>query len=178
MAGVGQRVVPGWGHAITPPGRSFVRAGARQEGPKLIQQSVISAPIAPAPQPAETPVDPRRLLARGLTVAGLAGIALVHLVELPDTWHETAGLGLLFTILVVASALVAAGLLHTDTPRLWLAASLVAAAPIAGYLLTRSTSVPFDHDDVGNWLEPLVLVALFIEASVLGLCGYTWRGRR
>jgi hypothetical protein len=137
-----------------------------------------SPATASLPHRADSPADPRRLLGRGLAVVGLAGIALVHLVELPDTWHETSGLGALFTILVVASAGVAAALLHADTPPAWLAAALVAAAPIAGYVLTRSTSVPFDHDDVGNWLEPLVLVALFIEMSVLGLCGYAWWGRR
>lgn len=144
----------------------------------MSQQSVVSRWTASAPQPAALPIDPRRLLARGLTVVGLAGIALVHLVELPDTWHETSGLGLLFTILVVAAAVVAVSLLQADTGPRWLAAAAVALAPIVGYVLTRSTSLPFDHDDVGNWLEPLVLVALFIEASVVGLCGYARRHPR
>jgi hypothetical protein len=115
----------------------------------------------------------RRLLTRGLAVVGLTGIALVHLVELPDTWRETVGLGVLFALLVVAAAVVAAGLLHTDTTRLWQASALVAVAAIAGYILTRSVALPFDRDDVGNWLEPLGLVALFIEAGVLALYGYT-----
>jgi hypothetical protein len=135
--------------------------------------SVWTADIARA-RPAE-PLDgyARRLLARGLAVVGLTGIALVHLVELPDTWRETVGLGVLFALLVVAAATVAAGLLHVDTTRLWQASAIVALAAIAGYVLTRSVALPFDRSDVGNWLEPLGLVALFIEAGVLALCGYT-----
>jgi hypothetical protein len=98
----------------------------------------------------------RRLLTRGLAVVGLAGIAVVHLVELPDTWRETVGLGVLFALLVVAAAAAAAGLLHTDTTRVWQASAIVPAASIAGYILTRSFAVPFDRD-VGDWLEPLGL---------------------
>lgn len=126
-------------------------------------------------QPHESLGDPRRVLVRGLATVGLAGIALVHLVELPDTWRETPGLGALFTILVVASVAVAVALLLDDSRLAWLATALLAVGPIAGYVLTRSASVPFDHEDVGNWLEPLVLVALFIEVSVLGLCAYALR---
>lgn len=145
----------------------------------MSQQSLASEWTATAPtQRVYSSADPQRLLGRALTTVGLVGIALVHLVELPDTWHETSGLGFLFTVLVLASTGVAAGLVLADTEWLWLAAVAVALGPIAGYVLTRSTSVPFDHDDVGNWLEPLVLVAVFLEVSVLGLCGYVWRRSR
>jgi hypothetical protein len=114
----------------------------------------------------------RRLLSRGLVVVGLVGIALIHLVELPGTWRQTVGLGVLFALLVLAATVVAAGLLHTDNPRSWQASALVAVAAITGYILTRSVALPFDRGDVGNWLEPIGLVALFIEAAVLALCGY------
>lgn len=114
----------------------------------------------------------RRFLLRGLTVVGLAGIALIHLVELPDTWRESTGLGALFLVLVIAAVVVGAALVHLDVTSLWQLSALVALGPIAGYLLTRSADVPFDHADVGNWLEPSVLVATFVELSVLALCGY------
>jgi membrane protein YqaA with SNARE-associated domain len=83
--------------------------------------------------------------------------------------RQTPVLSALFTILVVASAAVAVALLLNDTRMAWMAAALAAAGPVAGYLLTRIASGPFDPEDVGNWLEPLVLVALFIEISVSAL---------
>jgi hypothetical protein len=125
-----------------------------------------------APATAQPNAQAHRLLVRALTVVGIAGIALIHLAQLPDTWRESSGLGALFVLLVVVAALVAGALVHADHTLLWQLSAIVALGPIAGYLLTRSISVPFDHHDVGNWLEPAVLVALFIEVSVLALCGY------
>lgn len=116
--------------------------------------------------------DGARLLGRALVIIGLAAIAVVHLAELPDTWRETPGLGAMFAVLVIAAAINAAALVHHDHSRMFLAAGLVALAPVGGYLLTRSLAVPFDRGDVGNWLEPSVLVALFIEVCVLALCSY------
>jgi hypothetical protein len=118
------------------------------------------------------------LLVRGLAVVALAGVALVHLVQLPDTFRQMPGLGALFTALVVAAAVIAAGLVHVDHRLLWWLAGLTAFGAAAGYALTRAVALPFDDGDVGNWLEPLGLVALFIEASLLGLCAYRLLGRQ
>ena len=116
-----------------------------------------------------------RLLTRALAIAALLAIALVHLVQLPDTFRQTPGLGALFTALVLGATLIAAALLHLDHHLLWHAAALTAASAIGGYVLTRSVAVPFDTADVGNWLEPLGLVALFLESSLLALYGYRLR---
>ena len=105
-----------------------------------------------------------------LAIAALVGIALVHLVQLPDTFRQAPGLGALFTALVLGAPLVAAALLHLDHRLLWHAATV-----IGGYVLTRSVAVPFDTQDVGDWLEPLGLVALFLESSLLALYGYRMR---
>lgn len=129
------------------------------------------------PGPGKSPVgaeirevhSPPDVLMRGLAIAGLAGIAIVHLVQLPSTWHETKDLFVLFAFLVVAATAVAVALLFLDGLLVWASAALTAIGPIVGYVVTRSASVFFDHDDVGNWLEPLVLVAVFIEAAVLGI---------
>lgn len=121
----------------------------------------------------------RRLLARGLAAAALIGITLIHLAQLPGTWREMPALGMMFAVLAVAAAVMAAALMHADTRRRWHAAALVGVAPIVGYVLTRATAVPFDRGDVGNWLEPVGLVALFTEATIIALYGYSlWNAAR
>jgi hypothetical protein len=115
------------------------------------------------------------ILTRGLAVAALTGVALIHLAQLPDSWRQMPGLAAMFTALVVASTIAAAAFVHTDHRRLWHAAALIAVGAIGGYALTRAIAVPFDRGDVGNWLEPLGLVALFVETSLLALCGYRLR---
>jgi hypothetical protein len=137
-------------------------------------------PLHPAARTAahpHAPVDPglARLLARGVAITALSGIALVHLVQLPDTAHAMPGLAVLFGLLALTVAGLASALVHSDTPRLWQATALTSAAALVGYVLTRSTAVPLDNGDVGNWLEPLGLAALFIETALLALCCYRLR---
>lgn len=57
--------------------------------------------------------------------------------------------------------------------RAWLAATVLAAAVLLGYVVNRSVGLPGAMDDIGNWLEPLGLASMFVEAVVvvLGLSG-------
>jgi len=57
----------------------------------------------------------------------------------------------------------------------WHGGALTAFGAIAGYVLTRSVAGPFDTDDVGNWVEPLGLVALYTGLTVLMLYGCALR---
>lgn len=118
----------------------------------------------------------RRLLVRGLVAAGLLGVAAIHLALLPETWDESVSMGAMFAALVVAATAVAGRMVFGDTAREWLAALVVAAGPIAGYVVTRTVSLPFDRGDVGNWLEPLGLAALLAEAVVVALSCYVLLG--
>jgi hypothetical protein len=126
---------------------------------------------------AHEPVDPglARILARGVAITGLTGIALVHLVQLPDTANQMPGLAVLFGLLTITAAVLASALVHSDNQRVWQAAALTSGAALAGYILTRSAAMPLDNGDVGNWLEPLGLVALFVESALLALCCYRLR---
>jgi len=49
---------------------------------------------------------------------------------------------------------------------------VVAASPLIGYVLDRSSGLPQASKDIGNWGEPLGLLAVVIEICVLAICLY------
>ncbi|WP_405883884.1 hypothetical protein OG762_38310 [Streptomyces sp. NBC_01136] len=110
---------------------------------------------------------------RAVTALGLLGIALIHLLDLPGKLKETPYLGAAYILLIVAGVAVAEYLMRRHDRRAWLAATVLAAAVLLGYVVNRSVGLPGAMDDIGNWLEPLGLASMFVEAVVvvLGLSG-------
>ncbi|WP_225097793.1 hypothetical protein [Streptomyces sp. CoH27] len=110
---------------------------------------------------------------RAVTALGLLGIALIHLLDLPSKIKETPYLGAAYILLIIASVAVAEYLMRRHDRRAWLAATVLAAAVLLGYVVNRSVGLPGAMDDIGNWLEPLGLASIFVEAVVvvLGLSG-------
>ena len=102
-----------------------------------------------------------------LTITGLAGIGLIHLLDSVDTFHETRWLFWAYVALMAATLVVSGALLYRPEPRWLAAAGLVALLPLGGYLLSRTTGLPGADDDVGNWLDPLGLASLWVEGAVL-----------
>jgi hypothetical protein len=107
-----------------------------------------------------------------LTIAGVAGIGLIHLLDSVDTFHETRWLFWAYVLLIGATIVVAGALLYHPDRRAFTAAALVAAAPLMGYLLSRTTGLPGADEDVGNWADPLGLASLWVEGAVLLTAGY------
>src|SRR4051812_43560585 len=110
--------------------------------------------------------------ARLLTIVGLAGIGLIHLLDSVDTFHETRWLFWAYVALMAATIVVAGALLHRPGRRAFTAAALVAAAPLIGYVLSRTTGLPGADDDIGNWADPLGLASLWVEGAVLLTAGH------
>jgi hypothetical protein len=107
-----------------------------------------------------------------LTVVGLAGIGLIHLLDSVDTFHETRWLFWAYVALMAGTIVVSAALVHDPAPR-WLAlALLLAVAPLVGYVLSRTTGLPGADDDVGNWTDPLGMASLWVEGAVALTAGY------
>jgi hypothetical protein len=108
-------------------------------------------------------------IARSLAAIGLAGVALIHLLDLPGKLSETPYMFVMYLLLMVASIALAGALIATSDARVWAAATVVPALVIVGFVLDRTTGLPQSNDDIGNWSEPLGMASLFVEGSLVTL---------
>ena len=110
--------------------------------------------------------------ANTITIVGVAGIGLIHLLDSIDTFHETRWLFWAYVLLIAATLVVSAALLYAPSARWFGAAALVALLPLAGYIMSRTTGLPGADDDIGNWADPLGLASLWVEGAVALTAGY------
>ena len=82
---------------------------------------------------------------------------------------EAPYIGWSFVALEVAGFALAVVLVLRDTRRVWCVAAVVPALAMLAYVVTRSVALPQIADDVGNWVEPLGLVALAAEALLVAI---------
>ncbi len=111
-------------------------------------------------------------VARSAAVVGLAGVALIHLLELQTKYQEVPYLGVGYVGLIVISIIAGALLVHSNSRLGWMLAGGAAFGTIVGYTLTRTVGLPQSTGDIGNWLEPMGLAALFVEAIVVVVSAY------
>ena len=95
-----------------------------------------------------------------VAVAAHIPITPTHLREAPYIGWSFIALELTLTILAVA-------LIQRDTPLVWTASGVVPALAMLAYALTRTVALPQIGDDVGDWTQPLGLVALTAEALLI-----------
>jgi hypothetical protein len=107
-------------------------------------------------------------IVRSLAVVGLVGIALIHLLDLPGTIQDTPYLGGMYLALMIGCALVAAALVRSSVASAWRAAAGLSASVFLGFVLSRTTGLPADTGDIGNWAEPLGMASLFVEGQRRG----------
>jgi hypothetical protein len=108
-------------------------------------------------------------LSRAVAIAALGGVALVHVLQLPEAFAETLYLGLLFIGAVVMAVVLSVTLTLTSDERVWAAAAGLAGLILLGYLLSRTSGLPAATDDVGEWAEPLGLVSMVVEGLLVCL---------
>ena len=116
--------------------------------------------------------DHSHLVPCSAAVVALGGVALVHLLELQTKLKELPYIGVGYIFLIASCVIAAAMLVHRDSRLGWNIAGCVALATLIGFSLTRTVGLPQSKDDIGNWLEPMGLAALFIESCVVMLAGY------
>jgi hypothetical protein len=121
------------------------------------------------------PADPAL---RAVTATGLITMGVIHAVEIQGELGGAVWLTVGFILLAAAGPLAGLWLLVQPTVPAWVLAGLVCLLAALGYMATRSFGVPGDHDDVGNWLEPLGLVALITEWLVVILTGLALGSQR
>ncbi len=114
----------------------------------------------------------RRALRRAVAVAGLLGIALVHLLDLPGKVHETPWMAVLYVGLIVSALGLAELLVRKDDRRAWAGTLLLALSVAAGYAVNRTVGMPGAMEDIGNWLEPLGVASLFLEGVTAVVAGF------
>jgi hypothetical protein len=106
-------------------------------------------------------------LSRAVAIAGLGGVALIHVLQLPEAFAETFYLGLLFIGAIVAAVVLSAALTRTSDDRVWAAAGGLPALILLGYLLSRTSGLPDATDDIGEWAEPLGLLSMVVEGLLV-----------
>jgi hypothetical protein len=107
------------------------------------------------------------LVARTVTTLGLVVIALIHVLELPDTLGEEGYVGGLFIAAIVSSLLLAAILTRTDDSRAWIATGGFAGLVLIAFLFSRTTGLPGFTDYKGVWDESSGLESMVVEGLVV-----------
>jgi len=95
---------------------------------------------------------------------GLAGIAAVHVMDLPGKWQETQYLAFGYIGVIVIAGLLMERLMKPGHPNDYLVAAGLSLAVLAGFVVNRTVGMPGATGDIGNWFEPLALLSLFVEA--------------
>ena len=107
-------------------------------------------------------------IARAVAVVGLVGVALIHLLDAPDTFASTPYKGWLYVALIVGCLATAGALIRDSDSRAWAMAALLPLGAALAFVVSRTVGLPHGAD-IGNWTEPLGLASLFVEGCVVAL---------
>ena len=108
-------------------------------------------------------------IARAVAVIGLAGVALIHLLDAPATFQSAAYKGWLYVGLILGCVVVAGALVRSSDRRAWTAAALLSLGAIVAFVISRTVGLPQGADDIGNWSEPLGIASLYVEGALAAL---------
>jgi hypothetical protein len=121
---------------------------------------------------------PTEYLARGAGVIALAAVAVIHVLDLPDTLPDMPLIGAGYFVLIAAALATSTLLMTVPGPRIWMLADLIGTGAIAAYVLSRTAGLPTDTADIGNWNCALGIAALSTETLVVLLAAWRMQPRR
>ncbi|MGH3783531.1 MAG: hypothetical protein ACRDRO_23650 [Pseudonocardiaceae bacterium] len=110
---------------------------------------------------------PKRSPWRWVLAPAAAVAAVSHIPVIAQHLDEAPYMGVLFIVLTAACLALAVAALIRDTAVVYGLAVLTCGLAIIGYIATRLVAFPQLADDVGNWLEPLGIVAILAEVVVV-----------
>lgn len=97
----------------------------------------------------------------------LAVTAAIHVLDLPGKVEETPYLAVAYIFLIVAAVVLLERMFRGGVLVDYLAAIGLALGILVAFVVTRTVGLPGAMDDIGNWLEPLGLLSLVVEAFVV-----------
>lgn len=97
------------------------------------------------------------------TIVGLAGIAAIHLMDLPGKFTETPYLAWAYMAMIGAAVVLIERVVRNAKPIDFLASAGLAASVLVGFVINRSVGMPGAMGDIGNWFEPLGFLSMFVE---------------
>jgi hypothetical protein len=109
------------------------------------------------------------------TAAGLVGVALTHLLGLPEKLAETPWEGWVFITVSIAALTLAWLVFRAPDRSVYIAAAAVAGLPLLGYVLGRSIGLPGDTAEIGQWLAPLGVLSVL--SGILVVAGAVYGAR-
>src|SRR5215203_5094024 len=106
-----------------------------------------------------------RLVGAGLSLIIVVG--LIHLIGAPEDLEEAPYQGLLFLANFFGAILAAIGI-YRGRSWGWSLGALVSVGAFAGYVISRTVGLPGLSVEE-EWLEPLGVLSLLVEALFVGL---------
>ena len=97
------------------------------------------------------------------TIVGLAGIAAIHLMDLPGKFTETPYLAWAYMGMIGAAAVLIERIVRNAKPIDFLASAGLGASVLVGFIVNRTVGMPGAMGDIGNWFEPLGFLSMFVE---------------
>ena len=124
------------------------------------------------------PLNSTRPFTYWLAILAALGVIVSQLLDAPAAWHEHAVVGAIEVIEAVLFAVLAYYWTTTRAHWPWIVGGLVSLVALGGIVFTRTVGIGGGKSDVGNWGEPVTIVAmvsyvLMMVAAVLHLRGHS-----
>lgn len=109
-----------------------------------------------------------------LAMIAALGVIVSQVLDVPAAWHEHPAVGAIEVVEALLFALLAYFWTTTSARWPWIVGGLVSLVALGGIVFTRTIGIGGGKADIGNWGEPVTVIAmisyvLMIVAAVIHL---------